>query len=193
MYTLCVAASCFGVGNAVTFTTSRLIYSAAREHHLPAIFGTVNAKTSAPIPALLLHGFLTSAYLLMASFSKLVVFNEMVELNWYLVRKPPPLKININVLQLTVLGVLVLRRREPELERYPSKGAMSAKTRPYKTNSLFPILFSCASFFLLVTGLFSYPFEASFAVIFIAAGTPIYYLFIAGWRKIPGLGILPTI
>jgi hypothetical protein len=65
-----------------------------------------------------------------------------------------------------------------------------ANTRPFRANFAFPILFSGASLFLLGTGLFTDPLEASFAVIFIVAGTPIYYLFIAGWRNIPGLGIL---
>lgn len=85
LYALCVTASCFGVTNAVTFTTGRLIHAAAREHHLPLIFGTVHPKSLTPVAALFLHGTLTSMFLALGSFGSLVVLNEMVECYWYFV------------------------------------------------------------------------------------------------------------
>jgi len=52
-----------------------------------------------------------------------------------------------------------------------------------------PVIFCCAALFLLSRGIFSAPLQALFAAIFILAGVPLYYIFITGWRYIPGLRI----
>jgi hypothetical protein len=51
------------------------------------------------------------------------------------------------------------------------------------------VIFCCAALFLLSRGIFSAPLQALFAAIFILAGVPLYYIFVTGWRYIPGLSI----
>lgn len=49
------------------------------------------------------------------------------------------------------------------------------------------MIFCCAALFLLTRGIFSAPLQALFAAAFIFAGVPLYYVFVTGWRYIPGL------
>jgi len=111
-----VAASCFGALNATTFTTSRLIYVAGREHLLPAMFGELHPKRLTPVKALVLQGVLTSIMVILGDFSGLVMFYGIVGWSWYFVR--PSLRHTLTCIEITVLGVVVLRVREPKLERY---------------------------------------------------------------------------
>lgn len=72
---------------------------------------------------------------------------------------------------LTVLGLLVLRIKEPTLER------------PYKTLLPTPILFATTALFLLVMPVASAPLEALAAVAFMGAGLPAYYLSVGRARQ----------
>ena len=65
---------------------------------------------------------------------------------------------------LTVLGLLVLRVKEPHLRR------------PYKTFLITPITFCIVAMFLLLMPIFAAPWEALAAFTFIAMGVPMYYL-----------------
>jgi len=114
-YAVCVMAAAFGTINAVTFTTARLIYVAAEERHLPSIFAVLHPKLLTPVRALVLLGILSSLMLIAGNLSGLILFGGLVEWNWYFVTfiHEPSLTF-----QLTVLGVFVLRSREPTLERY---------------------------------------------------------------------------
>jgi amino acid transporter len=85
IYACCVAASCFGVVNAVTFTTSRLVYTAAKSQHLPAFLGILHPKYSTPVSALLFSGSLSSIYLLAGNLKSLIMFQGIVEWTWYFV------------------------------------------------------------------------------------------------------------
>lgn len=61
---LCVACSTIGSANGVIFTSARLFYSGAREGQMPAVLTMINKKTKTPIPAVILTGALSIAYLL---------------------------------------------------------------------------------------------------------------------------------
>jgi hypothetical protein len=50
-----------------------------------------------------------------------------------------------------------------------------------------PVIFCCAALFLLSRGVFSAPLQALFAAAFIFVGVPLYYIFVTGWRQVPGL------
>ena len=91
------------------------------------------------------------------------------------------------------MSVIVLRVREPKLERSGSLIFADANCRPYKVFITTPIIFCCAALFLLTRGVFSAPIQALFAVVFILAGVPLYYLFVTGWKHFPGLRILSSI
>ena len=64
-----------------------------------------------------------------------------------------------------VLGLIVLRIREPQLER------------PYRTWITTPIIFCCVSLFLLSRAVISEPLQTLIVVAFIITGVPVYY-----WR-----------
>ena len=72
---------------------------------------------------------------------------------------------------LTVLGLIVLRVKEPTLER------------PYKTWITTPIIFCCVSLFLLSRAVFSQPLQTMLVIVFVVAGVPVYYLRVRGQRQ----------
>jgi amino acid transporter len=187
---LIVSASCFGALNSSTFTSSRLVYVAGKEGYIPAIFGRIGTGTAAaehaalsttrtrswfskklarllgdddmglfytPIPALVLNAALTAGYVVVGEFGTLVTFYGVAGYTFYFV---------------TVLGLIVLRVREPNLER------------PYKTWITTPIIFCCVSLFLLSRAVFAQPLQTLIVIGFVAAGVPVYYLRIRGRDKV---------
>lgn len=179
---LAVSGSCFGALNATTFTSGRLVYAAGKEGYLPEIFGrigwggreavrlqsaatsTSNSRTSrlgkliaddvgifyTPINAMILNAVLTAAYVVVGEFSTLLTFYGVAGYTFYFT---------------TVLGLIVLRVREPNLER------------PYKTWITTPIIFCCVSLFLLSRAVFAQPGQTLIVVAFVIAGVPVYF-----WR-----------
>jgi amino acid transporter len=184
---LIVSASCFGALNATTFTSGRLVYVAGKEGYLPDIFGKIGAGRSedrglntlrtrnwaskklaqvfgdeetglffTPINAMVLNAVLTACYILVGEFGTLLTFYGVAGYTFYF---------------LTVLGLIVLRVKEPNLER------------PYKTWITTPIIFCCVSLFLLSRAVFAEPLQTVVVVAFIGMGVPIYYWRIRGRDK----------
>jgi amino acid transporter len=69
---------------------------------------------------------------------------------------------------LTVLGLIVLRIREPQLER------------PYRTWISTPIIFCCVSLFLVSRAVVNQPLQTVIVVAFVISGVPVYYWRVAG-------------
>lgn len=184
VFALIVSASCFGALNSSTFTSSRLVYVAGKEGYIPAIFGRIGTGSEqhaslsttrtrswftkklaaafgdedtglffTPIPALILNAVLTTAYVLVGEFATLLTFYGVAGYTFYF---------------LTVLGLIVLRVKEPTLER------------PYKTWITTPIIFCCVSLFLLSRAVFAQPLQTLIVVAFVVAGVPVYFLSIRG-------------
>jgi len=115
---LVVALSCFGALNGLSFpfvrglefkpfvgglyTTARLICVAGQEGFLPKIFAKLHSSRETPINAILLNGLLTIAMILLGDFKSLVIFFSISCWTFYFA---------------TVSSLLVLRIREPNLER----------------------------------------------------------------------------
>ncbi|KAK4083012.1 uncharacterized protein Triagg1_1902 [Trichoderma aggressivum f. europaeum] len=188
VFALIVSASCFGALNSSTFTAGRLIYVAGKEGYIPDIFGRLGVGSNdndhglstqrsrgwfskkfrscfgdedaglffTPIYALLLNAVLTSGYCIVGEFSTLVTFYGVAGYTFYFV---------------TVLGLIVLRVKEPHLER------------PYKTWISTPIIFCCVSLFLLSRAVFAQPLQTMIVVAFVAAGIPVYFWRIRGRNK----------
>lgn len=181
---LIVSASCFGALNATTFTSGRLVYAAGKEGYLPAIFGkigvgsgdessltTLRTKNWAskrmaqmfgdedtglfftPVNAMVLNAILTALYVVVGEFETLLTFYGVAGYSFYF---------------LTVLGLIVLRVKEPNLER------------PYKTWISTPIIFCCVSLFLLSRAVFAQPLQTLIVVAFVLAGVPVFYWRIRG-------------
>jgi amino acid transporter len=179
---LTVGASCFGALNASTFTAGRLVYVAGRESYLPAVFGNIGlgkpdipsvnrfTKRSAfsrllsrwlgdpggigfgytPINGLVLYASLTAIYIMLGEFKTLITFYGVAGYTFYFT---------------TVLGLIVLRIREPNLER------------PYRTWITTPIIFCCVSLFLVSRAVIAQPVQTLIVVGFIISGIPVYF-----WR-----------
>lgn len=178
---LVVSASCFGALNSSTFTSSRLVYAASKEGYVPAFFGRVGAGSHSgerahvstlrarswfsntlsrwigdedmglfftPINALVLNCILTVSYVVVGEFNTLLTFYGVAGYTFYF---------------LTVLALIVLRVREPGLER------------PYKTWITTPIIFCCVSLFLLSRAVVSEPLQTLLVIAFVAAGVPVYF------------------
>jgi amino acid transporter len=99
---------------------------------------------------MVLNCVLTTCYVIVGEFGTLVTFYGVAGYTFYF---------------LTVLGLLVLRIKEPGLER------------PYKTWLSTPIIFCCVALFLLSRSAFAEPGQTLIVVAFIVAGVPLYF-----WR-----------
>ncbi|KAL3455698.1 amidase signature domain-containing protein [Aspergillus heterothallicus] len=182
VFALIVSASCVGALNATIFTSGRLVYAAGKEGYLPSVFGNLWTQGSGssissmnrlqhrswanklvsrlfgngawigytPINAMALNSVLTLVYIIVGEFKTLVTFYGVAGYTFYF---------------LTVLGLIVLRIREPHLER------------PYKTWISTPIIFCCVSLFLLSRAIIAEPLQTMIVVAFIIAGVPVYF-----WR-----------
>jgi amino acid transporter len=191
---LIVSLSCFGALNATIFTSGRLVYAAGKEGFLPNVLGRIGPPGKSalgsilpdghgvvraqertgfwgrcrdvigdedgtifftPINAMCFNALLTFAYILVGEFATLVTFYGVAGYTFYF---------------LTVLGLIVLRFREPHLER------------PYKTWISTPIIFCCVSLFLLTRAVVAEPVQTCIVVGFIGAGVPVW------WWRVRGRG-----
>lgn len=180
---LIVGGSCFGALNATTFTSGRLVYAAGKEGFLPALLGRIGLPGSGgpdmgmgrgrtrswfgkwlmrllgdeaggfgytPVNAMVFNALLTAAYIVVGEFGTLITFYGVAGYSFYF---------------LTVLGLIVLRVREPYLER------------PYRTWISTPIIFCCVSLFLLSRAVFAEPVQTVSVLAFVCCGVPVYF-----WR-----------
>ena len=149
VFAIAVICSCFGAMIATCFTSTRLIAASASQNDLPALFATLDTKRGTPTNALFLHCALTSLFILFGDFARLVTFYGVSSWIFFFG---------------TVLGLLVLRVREPDL------------ARPYKTWIATPIVFCCVALFLVVKAFFEKPVEAGIGLCFILIGIPVYFV-----------------
>ncbi len=188
VFALIVSASCFGSLNSSTFTSSRLVYAAAKEGYVPAFMGRIGIGSSSssgigasaagarprgrlgrwlhsmfadedtglfftPVNALVLNCLLTAAYVVIGEFGELLTFYGVAGYSFYF---------------LTVLGLIILRVREPDLER------------PYRTWVTTPVIFCCVSLFLLSRAVFAQPLHTLVVIAFVLTGIPVFFWRIRG-------------
>ncbi|KAH6633508.1 amino acid/polyamine transporter I [Boeremia exigua] len=130
LITILVAVSCAGSVTSNVFSVGRLTVAASQRHYLPAFFSkrglpmlsdadarnhnSLASRIDAPIYANILALVITLVYILTGSFRALLTFVGMAEWVFYV---------------STVIGLLILRRREPQLER------------PYRPTIVLPVTF----------------------------------------------------
>uniref|UniRef100_A0A060T299 ARAD1A06600p n=1 Tax=Blastobotrys adeninivorans TaxID=409370 RepID=A0A060T299_BLAAD len=147
VFSLLIAITCLGSLNATIFSSARLAYAAAEDGFLPQVFSDISPKRGTPVNALLLQSAMTSLFILVGEFHTLLTFYGVAGFTFYF---------------LTVFGVIVLRFKDPDLDR------------PYKTYLATPILFCCVALFLISRTVFEKPLESLIAIAFMLAGCPIY-------------------
>ncbi|KAK4239426.1 hypothetical protein C8A03DRAFT_14185 [Achaetomium macrosporum] len=159
---ICLVVAGSLLGN--SFVAGRMAVAAANQNWLPRMFSVVGKvgteqetsqadpqkapESDAPINAIILSTVLSAAYILLGNFRALLTFNGLGEYTFFF---------------LTVLGAIILRYREPDLER------------PYKTFILIPVVFAIVSGFVVVRGAAFAPTQATVLVALWALGLGAYW------------------
>ncbi|KAJ7905540.1 L-methionine transporter [Mycena olivaceomarginata] len=161
IFAFMVAISCFGALNGSFYTSSRLVYAAGREGYLPSLFGRLHTTRKTPLNAALLQAGITTTFILIGGgFRSLINFSVVASWAFYF---------------LTVLGLVILRVKEPMLER------------PYKTWIITPLTFCAVALFLLCMPIIAAPLPAIAVLGFVLAGVPVYYITHRSERELPAV------
>lgn len=152
-----VACSTFGCVNGLAFSGARLVYVAAHNGHMPKFLAMVHNTRNTPMPSIIFLHVIAMIMLIPDSskFSTLVnYFSFAAWLSYCAV----------------FAALLYLRWREPNANR------------PYRVWLIVPIIMVLASLYLLITPFAGEPVESTMALIFIAAGIPVWIIF-CWWDK----------
>ncbi|XP_038059577.1 b(0,+)-type amino acid transporter 1-like isoform X1 [Patiria miniata] len=137
----------------------RTAFAAGREGHMLSILSMVSVKYHTPLPAILLQGLVAIVLILMGDFNSIIVYGSIVQ--WIL-------------FLAAFAAVFVLRRKYPDTPR------------PFKVNSLVPILAIIASIFMVLAPIISDPkLEYLYAFVLLALGLLVYIVFVRGKRQLP--------
>jgi amino acid transporter len=148
-----------------SFVAGRMAVAAANQGWLPRMLSVVGRvgtepesspvdlqkapESDAPINAIILSTILSALYVLLGNFRALLTFSGLGEYTFFF---------------LTVLGAIILRYREPQLER------------PYKPLVLIPIVFALVSGFVVVRGAAFAPAQALILVGLWGLGLAFYWI-----------------
>lgn len=130
--------------------------SRANSHGSAETDAAKDNASDAPINALILSAVLSSFYILLGNFRALLTFNGLGEYTFFF---------------LTVMGAIVLRFREPWLER------------PYKPSLFVPVVFSLVSGFVVLRGAIFAPLQAAILLGLWVLGV-VFYLARRRWLAI---------
>lgn len=102
------------------YTSSRLVYAAGRERFLPAMFGRLHSTRKTPLNATLLQAAITLAFIVIGGgFRSLINFSVVASWAFYFLTVSLYLLITDSCAQSRqVLGLIILRVKEPMLERW---------------------------------------------------------------------------
>jgi len=143
--------SIIGGANGWMLTAPRLYFAQARDGLLFDRFARVHPRFGTPAQAVLLQGVWAAALVLTGSYTALAAYAMFAAWLFY---------------GLTVLGVVILRRRDPD------------RPRPFRLwgSPITPLLFCAVAFGFVINTLITTPGPALAGAGLIAAGIPIYYL-----------------
>lgn len=144
-----VACATFSSLNGCIFSGSRILYSSAREGHLPDVLGLISIHHFTPIPSLIILMVMTLAYMVTSDIQLLinyVTFSESL------------------FITASIAALIWLRIKQPE------------RHRPIKVWIIFPIIFLLVCLFLVIFPVIENPVELGIASAIILSGVPVYYL-----------------
>ncbi|XP_078484104.1 b(0,+)-type amino acid transporter 1-like isoform X2 [Ciona intestinalis] len=147
-----VAISTFGSINGYIITGPRIIYTAARNGHMPEVLAMVHTKRLTPVPAVLFNTAIALAVLIPNDFDSLVNYFSFSMWMFH---------------GGSALALLVLRWKQPE------------RKRPYKVPIFIPVIVVLVALYLIIYPIVSQPaWEYLYATLFIASGILFYVPFI---------------
>lgn len=147
---ICISA--LGAANGLIFAGSRISYAVGREHKLFGAFGKWHGKRGAPIAALLFQGGVAMLLILaFGSFERTILYTAAAVYLFYL---------------STSLSVIVLRYKEPDVER------------PFRVTGypFTPLVFAGVCGFLIYSGVMYKPVETGISLGILFAGLVVYWL-----------------
>ncbi len=155
LLTVFIAISILGAINGSTFSTPRATLAMASDGLFFRPFARVSPKYHTPVIALIAHGIWAAVLSLLGTFQEL--FTAVIFTAWIFYG-------------LSVLGVIVLRRKEPNLDR------------PYKCPlyPIPPVLFVVATTWIVLNTIITDFRHAIASLALMALGVPLYVLFRAG-------------
>src|SRR5437667_5066997 len=153
LVSLTVLLSTAGCANAGTMTGPRIYFAQARDGLFFERIGSVHPRFQTPAVSILVQGIVTAILALSGSYEKLFSYVTFVAWVFY---------------GLTVVGVLVLRRKRPDLPR------------PYKMwgYPVTPVLFAAIALGFVLNTLITTPGPSLKGIAIVASGVPVYYV----WR-----------
>jgi APA family basic amino acid/polyamine antiporter len=150
--TVLISISILGAINGSTFSTPRATLAMANDGLFFRMFGRVNSKYHTPVTAIVAHGIWAAVLTLLGTFQEL--FTAVIFTAWIFYG-------------LSVLAVIVLRVREPQLPR------------PYRCPwyPIAPLLFVCATLWIVGNTIISDFKHALSGLVLLALSAPLYWLF----------------
>jgi basic amino acid/polyamine antiporter, APA family len=147
-----------GASNGVILTGPRVYYAMAKEGLFFPIFGKVSSRFRIPIFSILIQGVWASCLTLLGTFQEL--FTYVIFTAWIFYG-------------LAGLAVIVLRIRQPEIER------------PFRVPGYpwLPALFALAALGMTVNAVVASPLHALFGIGLILTGLPVYVVFLVRRRQ----------
>ncbi|CAB3406586.1 unnamed protein product [Caenorhabditis bovis] len=155
---VCVAISTIGSANGVIFTSSRLFYSGALEGQMPQVLTMTNKQTQTPIPAVILTGLLSIAYLVMSKDVYQLI--NYIQISYWL------------AIGTAIAALFHLRKTMPDAPR------------PIKVPLIWPIIFLAGCIALVIIPIIANPHDTGIGLLIMLSAVPIYAIFI-GWKNKP--------
>ncbi|MBE0537789.1 MAG: amino acid permease [Phycisphaerae bacterium] len=147
---ICISA--LGAVNGLIFAGARISYALGKDHRLFNALGQWHGQRSTPVPALILQTILALILIVaFGSFERTILYTAAAVYMFYMA---------------TSLSVIVLRRREPDVER------------PFRVTGypFTPILFAGVCAFLIYSGAIYKPKEAGISLAILGLGVAVYFL-----------------
>jgi APA family basic amino acid/polyamine antiporter len=153
-----ILVSVFGAVNGMVLTGPRVYYAMAEDGLFFSAFGRLHPRFRTPIVAIVAQGLWASLLTLLGNFEQL--FSYVIFTAWIFYGA-------------TVAGVIVLRRKQPKLER------------PFKTPAYpwLPLVFALAAAGITLNTILETPGSSLYGIGFILTGVPGYLVFRALSRK----------
>ena len=158
LITVAVLLSTLGCSHGMIFTAPRIPYSMALRGDFFAWAGRLHPRRATPNTAMIVQGFWAALLALSGTYNQLITYMVFVSFLFY---------------ALSSAAVLVLRRREPRLER------------PYRAwgYPVTPVVFILFSGYLIANTIRETPLDAAIGAALLLAGLPVYWY--CRWRYGP--------